>query len=73
MVALTEILSLSLSLSELPDNVQDITIANVKVGNERRLTIVAGPCHVYHLQGPLPPGVLVPGVCGHESPVIKAL
>lgn len=37
------------------------------------ITIVAGSSHVLDLQHPFPTRVLIPGVGGHESPVIEAL
>lgn len=37
-----------------------------------RLTVVAGARHVLDQQRPRPAGVLVPGVGGHESPVVEA-
>lgn len=36
-----------------------------------RLTVVAGTSHVLDQQRPRPGGVLIPGVGGHESPVVE--
>lgn len=36
-------------------------------------TIVTGSGHILYLQPPLPSGVLVPGVGGHEGPVVEPL
>ena len=37
-------------------------------------TVIAAICrNVLYLQSPLAPGVLVPGVDGHEGPVLEAL
>lgn len=37
----------------------------------RFLTVVAGTSHVLDQQRPRPGGVLIPGVGGHESPVVE--
>lgn len=37
------------------------------------LTIVAGASHVLNQQRPRPAGVLIPGVGGHEGPVVETL
>ena len=37
------------------------------------LTVVAGSGRVPDLQCPLSAGILVPGVCAHEGPVVEAL
>lgn len=36
-------------------------------------TIVTGTGNILNLQPPHPHGILIPGVGGHERPVIKAL
>lgn len=43
------------------------------ISQRKCLTIVTGTGHVLDLQCPRPGGVLIPGVGGHESPVIKTL
>lgn len=40
--------------------------------SRRRLTVVAGSGHVLDLQSPGAGRVLVPGVGGHERPVVEA-